>query len=98
MGELNNSLGTRMVTKRGFIGYMGTHNDISITYRYRESPLGDFPIIINDIFYQYIRCHCDKVYKLSMNFKLTIKERISNLKLYFEIFRVDLCLKKRRSL
>ena len=49
MGELNNSLGTPMVTKEVVIGYMGTHNDISITYRYRESPLGDFPIIISSI-------------------------------------------------
>jgi len=98
MGKLNNSLGTHMVTKRGFTGYMGTHNDISITYRYRESPLGDFPIIINSIFYQYLRCHCDKVYKVSMNFKLTIQERITTLKAYLEIFRVDLFLTRRRSI
>lgn len=99
MGELNNSLGTRMVTKEVLIGYMGTHNDISITYRYRESPLGDFPIIFSSIFYQYTRCQYDKFfYKLSMNFKLTIKERISNLKLHFEIIRVDLFLIRRRSL
>ena len=50
MGELNNSLGTPMVTKEVVIGYMGTLNDISITYRYRESPLGDFPIIISSIY------------------------------------------------
>lgn len=98
MGELNNSLSTHMVTKEVVIGYMGTHNDISITYRYRESPLGDFPIIINSVFYQYLRCHYDKVYKVSMNFKLTIQERITTLKTYLEIFRVDLFLVRRRSL
>lgn len=98
MGELNNSLGTHMVTKEVVIGYMGTLNDISITYRYRESPLGDFPIIINSIFYQYIRCHCDKVYKVSMNFKLTIQERITTLKTYLEIFKMDLFLVRRMSI
>lgn len=98
MGKLNNSLGTRMVTKRRFIGYMGSLNDISITYRYRESPLGDFPIIFSSIFYQYIKCHCDKVYKISMNFKLTIQERIITLKTYLEIFKMDLFLVRRRSI
>lgn len=100
MGELNNSLGTHMVTKEVFIGYMGTHNDISITYRYRESPLGDFPIIFSNIFYVLKEWERALIsyYILGLDFKLTIKERISNLKLYFEIFRVDLCSLTRRSL
>lgn len=98
MGKLNNSLGIHRVTKRRLIGYMGSLNDISITYRYRESSLEDFPIIFSGIFYQYKRCQHDKVFKVSINFKLNIKERIITLKSLFEIFRVDLFAVRRRSL